>query len=53
MSATTGAVTTALGLKFLTKVNTPIPLVPSHPLFTSFIPFIHLPLDLQAPHISP
>lgn len=52
VSATTGAVATALGLKFLTKVNAPIPLVPSHPLFTSFIPITPPPRPAGSPYLS-
>lgn len=49
VSATTGAVATALGLKSLTKVNDPpIPLVSSHPLLASFpITSPHQPIGFK------
>lgn len=53
VSATTGAVATALGLKSLTKVNAPIPLVPSHPLSTSFFPITPPSQPTGSPYVSP
>lgn len=55
VSATTGAVATALGLKSLTKVNLPHSTAPPAQ-FTLYLPSFSLPLlhpNLQAPHLSP